>query len=38
MEVGGGRERGRQRMPSRLCAISAEPNVGLKCTNAEIMT
>ena len=33
-----GRERGRQRIPSRLCAVSAEPNVGLEFTSHEIMT
>ena len=33
-----GWERGRLRIPSRLGAVSAEPNVGLKLTNCEIMT
>ena len=32
------RERGRERIPSRLCNVSAEPDVGLKLTNHEIMT
>ena len=33
------RERGeRERIPSRLLTVSAEPNVGLKPTNREIMT
>ena len=33
-----GRERRRARIPSRLLAVSAEPNVGLELTNFEIMT
>ena len=33
-----GRERGRERIPSRLCAVSTEPNTGLEVTNREIMT
>ena len=33
-----GRERGRQRIPSRLHAVSAEPDVGLELTNREIKT
>ena len=45
-EEGKGRERGRDRIPNRLCAVSAEPNVGLDTgldvgcdpTNCEIMT
>ena len=38
-EVGRGREGGEDRIPSRLCAISAaEPEVGLKLMNREIMT
>ena len=37
-ELGMGRERGRQRIPSRLCADSKEPNTGLELTNHEIMT
>ena len=32
------RERGRERIPSRLSTVSTEPNVGLKLTNHEIMT
>ena len=32
------RERGRERIPSRLHTISAEPDVGLDLTNCEIMT
>ena len=32
------RERGRERIPSRLCIISAEPDTGLKLTNLKIMT
>ena len=32
------RERETQRIPSRLCTVSAEPNVGLHLTNCEIMT
>ena len=31
-------ERGRDRIPSRLCAVSTKPNVGLEITNCEIMT
>ena len=37
-EQGRSRERGRERIPSRFHAVSAEPNVGLKLTNREIMT
>ena len=33
-----GIEKGRQRIPSRLCTISAEPDVGLELRNHEIMT
>ena len=33
-----GRERGRKRMPSRLCAVSTEPGVELGFINVEIMT
>ena len=32
------RERERERIPSRLCSVRAEPNVGLEHTNREIMT
>ena len=37
---GGGaeRERGRERIPSRLRAVSREPDVGLDPVNCEIMT
>ena len=35
---GGAEEGGRQRIPSRLCTASMEPDVGLKPTNCEIMT
>ena len=39
MQVGEGqRERGRQRILSRLHAVSAKPNMGLKFKNCEIMT
>ena len=34
----GQRERGRERIPGRLCAVSAEPNAGLELMNCEIMT
>ena len=34
----GGAERGGQRIRSRLCADSREPDVGLEPTNYEIMT
>ena len=30
--------RGRERLPSRLCTVRAEPNMGLDPTNHEIMT
>ena len=29
MELGRGKERGRERIPSRVCAVSIEPDVGL---------
>ena len=32
------RERGRERIPNRLHAVSAELDVGLQLTNCEIMT
>ena len=32
------RERGKKRIPSRLHAVSTEPDVELKLTNQEIMT
>ena len=28
----------RERIPSRLCTVSTEPETGLKLTNSEIMT
>ena len=31
-------ERERERIPSRLCTVSAEPNMGLELMNCEIMT
>ena len=37
-KVGGGAERGRQQIPNRLHAVSAEPDVGLDLTNCKIMT
>ena len=37
-ESRGGAERGRQRIPSRLHAISTEPNAGLNLKNRRIMT
>ena len=37
-ERGRGREGERERIPSRLRAVSAEPNVGLDLMNCEIMT
>ena len=33
-----GIERGRERIPNKLLTISAEPDVGLKLMNCEIMT
>ena len=33
-----GREKGRERIPSRFHTISAEPDTGLELTNHEIMT
>ena len=32
------RERGRERILTRLCAVRAEPDAGLKLTNCEMMT
>ena len=32
------RGRGKERIPSRLCTIGVEPDVGLELTNREIMT
>ena len=34
----GQREWERERIPSRLCTVSVEPNVGLEPMNKEIMT
>ena len=33
-----GRDRKRQRIPSRLCAVNVEPDVGLKLMKHEIVT
>ena len=33
-----GRERRRERIPSRLCTVSAEPDGGPDPTNPEVMT
>ena len=35
---GRGRWRGRERIPSRLGAVSTEPNAGLNLMNSEIVT
>ena len=35
---GRARERGKERIPSRLHTVSAEPSAGLELTNSEIMT
>ena len=35
---GRGRKKGRERIPSKPCAVSTEPNMGLDLTNLEIMT
>ena len=32
------RERGRERIPGRLCTVRTEPSTGLELTNHEIMT
>ena len=37
-EWGRGRERGRERMSSRLRAVSTEPDAGFELTKREIMT
>ena len=34
----GQREKERERIPSELCAVGAEPDLGLDLTNHEIMT
>ena len=36
--AGAEREKGRERIPSSLCTISAEPNAELEPMNREIMT
>ena len=36
--VGTEREREREKIPSRLCTVSAKSNAGLKLTNHEIIT
>ena len=36
--VGAERERERERIPSRLCTVGEEPDVGLKLTEREITT
>ena len=33
-----GAERGRERIPSRLCTVNTEPDVGLEPTSREIVT
>ena len=38
IEQGRGKERGRERIPSRLHAVSTEPNVGLQLKNCRIVT
>ena len=37
-QKGRGRERGRERIPNRLCTVSTEPDMGLCLMNYEIMT
>ena len=37
-QVGWGRERGRERIPSRLLTASIEPDAGLDLVNCEIIT
>ena len=32
------KERGRERLPSRLCAVTVKPDAGFDPTNLEIMT
>ena len=36
--TGGKAERGRERIPSRLCAVNIEPDTGLELRNHEIVT
>ena len=36
-KMGRGREKEREKIPSRLLAVSAKPDAGLKLTNPEIM-
>ena len=38
MNGGGAETEETERIPSRLCTVSMEPNVGLEPTNHEIMT
>ena len=33
-----GRERGRERISSRVCTVNAEPDVGLRSTDREVTT
>ena len=33
-----GAQRGREKIPSRLCTVSREPDMGFELTNCEIMT
>ena len=37
-EWGRDRERGRERIPSRLCTVRAESDTGLELSHCEIMT
>ena len=37
-EQGRGRESGRERIPSRFCTVSMEPDVRVKLSNHEIVT
>ena len=37
-KTGRGRERRRERMPSRLRTVRAEPHMGLELTNHKVMT
>ena len=37
-ELGRGRQRGRERIPSRFYTVSREPDAGLELTICEIMT